>query len=64
MARVRRWPGEAQAEYRRHPRWAAAGLSVIAVALRAAGTVWVMRRSPRRRVTPDNPAPGYTVNRS
>ena len=44
MARVRRWLGEALAEYRRHPRWVAAGLSVIAVALLAAGAVWVMRQ--------------------
>jgi hypothetical protein len=41
---VRRWLGEVLTEYRRHPRWAVAGLSVIAVALLAAGAVWVMRR--------------------
>jgi hypothetical protein len=44
MARMRRWLTEALAEYRRHPRWAAAGLSVIAIALAAAGITWIMRQ--------------------
>ena len=56
MARVRRWLGEALAEYRRHPRWVAAGLSVIAVALLAAGAVWVMRQ-----LAPPGDAPAGTA---
>ncbi len=58
MTRVRRWLAEALAGYRRHPRWVAAGLPVIAAALLTAAAVWVMRQI----VPPPGDAPAGTAS--
>jgi hypothetical protein len=57
---MRRWLTGTLAEYRRHPRWAAAGLAVVAIALAAAGVTWIMRQL----ATPPADAPAGIASRA